>query len=132
MSDHALNPVVLVQEPDYVGFRKIKLPLSPLGSIYDGCDPYATSLGVVFVVSENGLPREVFVKCRRVEENGKTVYTHDLDEAQYVFARNGFEDSHLKLSDGPVSEESRVLLRAFLNAQNSPQANKKYLIKTRG
>jgi len=127
-----LNPVVLVQEPDYVGFRKVSVPIKPLGVVYDAVDPYATPLGVVFAVLEQGRVREFYVKRMVYAEGERTVYMHALDEARYVSARNGFEEGQLELAEGEIGEEAKKLVRAFFQAQNSPVVNKRYLIRACG
>ena len=127
-----LSPVVLVQEPDYVGFRKVSVPIQPLGVVYDGIDPYATPLGVIFAVLEHGRAREFYVRRMAYAENGRTVYMHALDEARYIASRNGFEEGQLELAEGDVSEDAKKLARAFFNAQNSPAVNQRYLIRSCG
>jgi hypothetical protein len=127
-----LTSTILVQEPDYIGFRKINLPLRAEGAIYDGIDPYATPLGVVFLVVQNGRDSEIYVPRMCCEENGKTVYIHDLDSARYIVERNGFEEAQLKLSDKSPDAEAREFLRAFLEAQNTPEVNKSYLMRVCG
>ena len=127
-----MSPVILVQEPDYVGFRKVSVPIQPLGAVYDGTDPYATPLGVIFAVLEQGRAREFYVRRMVYAENERTVYMHALDEARYVAARNGFEEGQLELAEGEIDEEAKKLARAFFQAQNSPAVNKRYLIRVCG
>jgi hypothetical protein len=123
---------VFVQEPDYIGFRKTTMPLQALGVVYDGRDPYATPLGVIFVVLEKNSPCEIYLPRGTRTENGKIAYTHDLDVARYVAQRNGFEDAQLRLDENPVSEEAKNLLRAFLQSQNTKEMNGKYVIQVCG
>ncbi|HUY68833.1 MAG TPA: hypothetical protein VMV79_05985 [Alphaproteobacteria bacterium] len=127
-----LTSTVLVQEPDYIGFRKINMPVRALGAVYDGLDPYAEPRGVILLVADEDLPREVFVARERREQNGVVVYRHDLDLARYVAERNGFEEAQLRLEGRPPSPAARAFLRAFLEAQNNPAANIKYRIEVAG
>ena len=127
-----MSSTIFVQEPDYIGFRKTTAPLHALGAVYDGRDPYATPLGVIFVVLENNVAREVYVPRGTRHENGKVAYTHNLDVARYIIQRNGFEEAQMHLSEGPVATDSRELLREYLQAQNTKEMNGKYLIQVCG
>ena len=121
-------PNIFVQEPDYIGFRKVSLPLEPVGAVYDGADPYATPLGVVFNVLESSRAVEIYQPRGSRMDNGRVVYTHDLGAARYVAKRNGFEVAQLVLTEGAISEVAKNLLRAFLEAQNDKHPNGKYMI----
>jgi hypothetical protein len=131
-----LTSTILVQEPDYVGFRKIDLPLRAEGVVYDGADPYATPLGVIFLVAVasagNGQPQEIYVPREWREEGGKIVYSHDLDRARYVMERNGFEESQLRLDETAPVESARKVLRAFFEALNMHSAKSRYRLEVRG
>jgi hypothetical protein len=127
-----MSTTIFVQEPDYIGFRKTTAPLQPLGVVYDGRDPYATPLGVIFVVLENNSPREVYVPRGTRHENGKIAYTHDLDVARYVIQRNGFEEGQMHVSSDHIAEDSKNLLRDYLQSQNTKEMNGKYLIQVCG
>jgi hypothetical protein len=127
-----LSSTTFVQEPDYTAFRKTPLPIQALGSVYDGRDPYATSLGVVLLVLENNYAREIYAPHGSRIENGKIAYTHDLDTARYVTKRNGFEEAQLRLAEGPVSDEAKSLLRSFFEMQNTREMNGKYVIQVCG
>ena len=127
-----MSSTIFVQEPDYVDFRKSEKPLKVLGIVYDGRDPYATPLGIIFVVLENNEPREIYVPRGTRMENGKIAYTHDLNVARYVKRRNGFVEAQMRVDDGPVTDESRNLMRAFLQAQNTREMNGKYVIQVCG
>jgi len=124
--------VFFVQEPDYVGFQAVDLPLKALGAVYDGADPYATPLGVVFVVRESCGVCEVYVPRERRTEEGRVIYTHDLSRARYVVARNGFEAAHVHVGHLPVLEETKSLLRSFFGAQTPPAGSRKFLLEVRG
>jgi hypothetical protein len=125
-----LERTFFVQEPDYVGFRKVSDPIKALGVIYDGEDPYATPLGVVFSVYEGGRAREVYVPRAVLMDNDKTVYLHDLNQAHYIAGRNGFEVAQLSFADGALDEGTRAMVRGFFTAQN--QAEGKYLVSVCG
>lgn len=127
-----LSSTIFVQEPDYTALRKTGLPAQALGAIYDGRDPYATPLGVIVAVLEGSMAREVYVRRGSRMENGKVAYMHDLFVARYVASRNGFEEAHLRLSEEPVATETKNLLRAFFEAQNTREMNGKYVIQVCG
>lgn len=132
IDNSASNPAVFVQEPDFVDFYKVPLPLHALGVIYDALDPYVTPLGVIFAVREGVREREIYVPRGLFKEESLVIYTHDLDDAHYVLSRNGFEEEQLHLSAEPVSEDAKELLRAFFDRQNTPRMNRKYLVQVRG
>jgi hypothetical protein len=126
------NSTLFVQEPDYVAFLKTGLPVQALGAVYDGRDPYATPLGIIIVVLENNMAREIFVRRNTHAQNGRIAYMHDLGLARYVAKRNGFEEAHMRLGNEPVAVETKNLLRAFFEAQNTNQLNGKYFIDVCG
>src|SRR4051812_46249238 len=101
---------LLVQAPDYVGLQSVNLPVKALGAVYDGRDPYATPLGVVFVMRESAGVRELYVPRGCRTEPDRLVYTHNLAEARYIIARNGFELAHVQMGAPPISEEAKNIL----------------------
>src|SRR5580692_7853759 len=98
----------LVQAPDYVGFQAaVNLPMKVLGVVYDGRDPYATPLGIVFVLRESAGVRELYVPRGCRTEPGRLVYTHNLTDGRYIIDRNGFEQAHVHMSAAPISDEAK-------------------------
>jgi hypothetical protein len=132
MDDVIPRSTSFVQQPDYVGFRKVSLPIRALGVVYDGADPYTTPLGVIFKTVEEGRELEVYIPRNVRREKDVIVYSHDLDAAFYVRSRNGFEENHLHITDLPASSIARQLIRAYFQAQNAPAINQKYLIEVEG
>ncbi len=127
-----MQNTVFVQQPDYIGFRATSLPLQALGVIYDGSDPYATPLGVLFCIREESILREIFLPRASRVEDGKVVYMHELSSARYVFSRNGFEIAQVQLSDSPVSPESKSFLRQYMEAQSAKIPGGKYVLEVSG
>ncbi|MGE3623296.1 MAG: hypothetical protein AB7H77_05425 [Bdellovibrionales bacterium] len=126
------SSTIFVQEADYVGFRKSTLPIQALGVVYDGRDPYATPLGVIFMVLEDNQPREVYVPRGVHQDIDRIAYTHDLNAARYVIDRNGFEEAQLNTGDNFISEPARQIIRHFLESQNTKIMNDKYVIHVSG
>ena len=126
-----LNSTIFVQEPDYTGFRKKSVPVQVLGSVYDGLDPYATSLGIVLMILEQNYAKQVYVPRSTKVVGAKTAYVHDLKAARYVANRNGFEEAQMQLGQENISAEARTIITSFLEQQNSSEMNRRYLVEVR-